>query len=252
MNDKEFVMPNTASCPGPDASTLRVLVADDDPASRRFLGDGLRHLGAEVETCDDGPAALELARREHFDLLLLDCRMPGAGAREVLDALRANPDAASHASPAVASSAESGSLDRRGLLQAGFGEILVKPCDLKALRRVLALSRCEGGAPLLDDAAALGSSGDARTMQALRGLLHDELTNLERELGRLCNDRVALAERLHRLRSSCGFCGAAALAECTVTLQQWLRDAPADAPVPLEPFRDTLQATLHALGPTHH
>lgn len=249
MNDKEFVMPNTVSCPAPDTPTLRVLVADDDPASRRFLGDGLRHLGAEVETCDDGPAALELARRKHFDLLLLDCRMPGAGAREVLDALRAAPDAASHASPAVASSAESGSLDRRSLLQAGFGEILTKPCDLKALHRVLALSRCDDGAPLLDDAAALSSSGDAHTMQALRSLLHDELTNLERELGRLCDDRAALAERLHRLRSSCGFCGAAALAECTVTLQQWLRDAPADAPVPLEPFRDTLQATLHALGP---
>lgn len=252
MNDKEFVMPNTASCPVPDAPALRVLVADDDPASRRFLGDGLRQLGAEVETCDDGPAALELARRKHFDLLLLDCRMPGAGAREVLDALRANPDAASHVSPAVASSAESGSLDRRGLLQAGFGEILIKPCDLKALRRVLALSRCEGDAPLLDDAAALNSTGDARTMQALRGLLHDELTNLERELDRLCNDRTALAERLHRLRSSCGFCGAAALAECTITLQQWLREAPADTPIPLEPFRDTLQATLHALGPMHH
>lgn len=252
MNDKEFVMPNPVSCPAPDGPALRVLVADDDPASRRFLGDGLRHLGAEVETCDDGPAALELARRKHFDLLLLDCRMPGAGAREVLDALRASPDAASHASPAVASSAESGSLDRRGLLRAGFGEILIKPCDLKALRRVLALSRCEGGAPLLDDAAALNSTGDARTMQALRGLLHDELTNLERELAPLCNDRVALAERLHRLRSSCGFCGAAALAECTVTLQQWLRDAPADAPIPLEPFRDTLQATLHALGPVRN
>lgn len=249
MNDKEFVMPNTASCPAPDAPALRVLVADDDPASRRFLSDALRHLGAVVETCDDGPAALELAGREHFDLLVLDCRMPGAGAREVLGSLRANPQAASHATPAVASSAESGSLDRRGLLQAGFGEILVKPCDLQALRRVLALSRCEEGAPLLDDAAAISTSGDARTMQALRGLLHDELTNLERELAGLCNDRAALAERLHRLRSSCGFCGATALAECAATLQQWLREAPADTPVPLEPFRDTLQATLHALEP---
>ena len=249
MNDKEFVMPNAASCPVSDTPALRVLVADDDPASRRFLGDGLRHLGAEVETCDDGPAALALARRKHFDLLLLDCRMPGAGAREVLDALRANPDAASHASPAVASSAESSSLDRHGLLQAGFGEILIKPCDLRALRRVLALSRCEAGAPVLDDAAALTSTGDARTMQALRGLLHDELGNLERELDQLCSDRTALAERLHRLRSSCGFCGATALAECTITLQQWLRDAPADAPVPQEPFRETLQATLDALEP---
>jgi CheY-like chemotaxis protein len=251
MNEKDFVMPHVATSPVPAMPALRVLVADDDPASRRFLGDGLRHLGAEVETCDDGPAALELARRKRYDLLLLDCRMPGAGALQVLGTLRGDRQAASRTSPAVASSAESGTLDRHRLLEAGFGEILLKPCDLKALRRVLALGRCdEGQAPLLDDAAALASTGDARTMQALRGLLRDELTSLDRELEPLAADRTAFAERLHRLRSSCGFCGATALGECTITLQQWLREAPADTPVPLEPFREKLQATLHALAPT--
>jgi CheY-like chemotaxis protein len=247
MNDKDFVMPQAAASPTSPTHAPRVLVADDDPASRRFLGDGLRHLGAEVETCDDGPAALELARRKRYDLLLLDCRMPGAGALQVLGALRGDQRAASHASPAVASSAESGAAERQQLLAAGFGEILLKPCDLQALRRVLAMGRCDDGPPLLDDAAALAATGDARTMQALRQLLRDELASLERELEQLDGDRAAFAERLHRLRSSCGFCGAGALGECTATLQQQLQQAAGDAPVPLEPFRETLRATLQAL-----
>lgn len=229
----------------------RVLVADDDPASRCFLGDGLRHLGADVETCIDGPSALERARRERFDLLLLDCRMPGAGALEVLAALRGDRMAASHLTPAVASSAESSMPGRQRLFDAGFGDILLKPCDLYSLGRVLKLSRCSGRFPLLDDTAALSSSGDPATMKALRGLLRDELLALERDLAQLAVDRDAFVERLHRLRSSCGFCGARALGECAVTLQQQLRETPEGSAIGLDPFRDTLQATMRALESGH-
>ena len=246
MNDKDFVMPPASPAMPEKASPPLLLVADDDPASRRFLGDGLRRLGAQVETCDDGPAALERARSRRFDLLLLDCRMPGAGALQVLAALRGDEAAASHTSPAVASSAESSADQRHGLLAAGFSDVLLKPCDLQALKRVLAC--CDGNAgPLLDDRAALDSSGDAGTLQALRGLLRDELLQLDRELERLRSDPAGFADRLHRLRSSCGFCGAAALGRQVQSLQQWLAQQPALVPMPLAPFREVLQATLRAL-----
>jgi len=137
----------------------RILVADDDQASRRFLCDGLRSLGAEVRDCADGTQALQLARHEAFDLLLLDCRMPGAGAREVLAALRDDAQARSAGSLAVASSAELEATERRELLAAGFGAVLRKPCGIAELQRLLAL--LPGATPLLDDAAALRASGDA-------------------------------------------------------------------------------------------
>lgn len=249
MNDRDFVMLQAASSPAPPACASRVLVADDDPASRRFLGDGLRQFGADAETCADGMAALARARHERLDLLLLDCRMPGAGALEVLDALRADPAAASRSSPAVATSAACAARERRRLLDAGFAEVLVKPCDLPALRRALALARSDGQAPLLDDAAALASGGDARTMQALRGLLRSELAALDAELERLACDRAAFAERLHRLRSSCGFCGATALGASAAALQQHLREAPAGVPLPLQALRTSLRETLRTLAP---
>ncbi|HEX8776648.1 MAG TPA: response regulator [Rhodanobacter sp.] len=116
-----------------------VLVADDDAASRRFLCDGLRSLGAQVADCADGLRALQLGRDEAFDLLLLDCRMPGAGAREVLAALRADPRACSADSLAVASSAELDGAERRGLLAWGFGDVLRKPCDIADLQRLQAI-----------------------------------------------------------------------------------------------------------------
>lgn len=243
-----FADPNLdPPCARPDAPSPRVLVADDDPASCRFLGDGLQQLGAHVLACGDGAMALEHARREAFDLLLLDCHMPGAGAMQILARLRADHVAASGAAVAVATTAELAPRDRRQLLDAGFSEILLKPCTLADLRRMLNLVQVDRPhAPMLDDRAALTTTGDATTMRALRLLLREELALLLPELDRLIDDRVGFGERLHRLRSSCGFCGATALAAHAAALQQQLaRSMP--APAAVARFRATLVSTLQAL-----
>ncbi len=224
-----------------------VLVADDDPASRRFLCDGLRALGARTEACRDGMAALDRARAYAFDLLLLDCRMPGAGALQVLVQLHGTIPAQSSESVAVATSAELNLADRQKLLAAGFCDILMKPCGLADLQRVLAM--VDIGTPdrrMLDDQAALTASGDVTTMRALRLLLREELVVLEQQLDPLSRDPVALRDRLHRLRSSCGFCGALALSAQAVLLQQQL-DRPESAPIILTSFRRSLSTTLQAL-----
>lgn len=230
-----------------DDALPRVLVADDDPGSCRFLSDGLRSLGARVEACSDGMAAWERARTEAFDLLLLDCRMPGAGALRVLGSLRDDVQARSTHSVAVATTAELDPGDRESLLAADFSEILIKPCGLADLQRVLALVRPgQPDARVLDNRAALTASGDATTMQALRLLLREELALLHQELDSLSHDHAGFAERLHRLRSSCGFCGAAALSSQTILLQQQLSQHGA-TPVALARFRKALLETMQAL-----
>ena len=239
--------PDTSQIAHQPALHLRVLVADDDPASCRFLCDGLRSLDAQTQACSDGTAALAHARDEAFDLLLLDCRMPGAGALQVLSALRGDAMARSRESIAVATTAELAPRDRQSLFAAGFSEILLKPCGLVDLQQMLALVQPERPhACVLDDQAALTSTGDASTMRALRLLLREELVQLEQELEPLSHDRAGFGERLHRLRSSCGFCGAAALSTQTVWMQQQLSQHDA-TPAALARFRKTLLATLQAL-----
>lgn len=224
-----------------------VLVADDDPASLRFLTDALIRLGARVAACADGIEALAEGRRTAFDLLLLDCRMPGAGAREVLARLRDDPAAGSAAAIAVATSAELDADERRDLLAAGFRDTLSKPCKLDDLRPLLALIRAADAATVLDDAMALRSSGDAATMQALRSLLLLELDALDHQLDQLADDAQELRERLHRLRASCGFCGTTALAAQVIALQQQLKPGhQIDRPA-LAPFRAALHETMLAL-----
>ncbi|MEW5301784.1 MAG: hypothetical protein WDW36_004622 [Sanguina aurantia] len=224
---------------------LRVLVADDDASSRRFFADGLATLGAIAASCADGREALARARANTFDLLLLDCRMPGAGALEILALLREDPTALSGDALAVATTAELAPADQQSLIAAGFSEVLMKPCGLAELRRMLTLPGRTVTA-ILDDRAALITSGDAATMRALRRLLREELTLLIRELDTLAHNVDAFGDRLHRLRSSCGFCGAATLSAQTALLQRQLTRA-AGMPIPLTRFRQALLATVQAL-----
>lgn len=225
----------------------RVLVADDDPGSCRFLCDGLKSLGAQPEVCMDGTATLARARTESFDLLLLDCRMPGGGALQILTRLRGDTQARSAECVAVATTAELAPDDRRPLLAAGFSEILLKPCTVADLHRMLRL--VESGRhdePVLDDDAALTATGDPTTMRALRLLLREELASLQQDLELLSHDRAGFGERLHRLRSSCGFCGATALSARTASLQRQLVQQEATTAA-VTRFRKTLLATLQAL-----
>jgi two-component system alkaline phosphatase synthesis response regulator PhoP len=70
--------------------TKKVLIADDEPnivISLEFL---MKREGWQVVVARDGNEALEAARRERPDLVLLDVMMPGRSGYEVCQALRAD------------------------------------------------------------------------------------------------------------------------------------------------------------------
>ena len=68
-------------------SGARVLIVDDDAASRRLLEARLRPLACDVATAGNGEQALTAIRKDLPDLVLLDLRMPKMGGIEVLRAL---------------------------------------------------------------------------------------------------------------------------------------------------------------------
>ncbi len=66
----------------------RILVADDEKEILISCRKILEHAGHEVTTARDGAEALELLKSSHYDLLLLDLRMPGRSGMEVLSLAR--------------------------------------------------------------------------------------------------------------------------------------------------------------------
>jgi len=70
-------------------SSIRVLVADDDPTVLALVRTALENFGMECHVAVDGPKALEAARRWRPQAAVLDVNMPGMDGYEVLAALRA-------------------------------------------------------------------------------------------------------------------------------------------------------------------
>ena len=66
----------------------RILIADDDAAMRQMIAQYLASEGYRVLEAGDGPEALDLARRERPDLVLLDWMMPGMSGLDVCRSLR--------------------------------------------------------------------------------------------------------------------------------------------------------------------
>jgi CheY-like chemotaxis protein len=235
-----------------DASPFRVLLAEDDPVSRAFLAETIRACGAEVQACADGGTALALARSRNWDLLILDHHLPGRDGDAVLGALRAEPDAASHATPAIATSAARDA-ESASLLRAGFAEVLPKPMTTETLRAALRRQGCPVVESTFDDDDALRACGSAAAVTRLRKLFAEqELPRVQDELDGAGNQPELLRPTLHRLQASCGFCGARTLAAATATLQRAL-SAGADSgqvQAALRNFRDALasaRATLRAV-----
>jgi class 3 adenylate cyclase len=75
----------------PDPPLARLLVADDNKVNRLLLTRGLELQGHSVSCAENGRIALEMLRREPFDLLLLDIEMPEMDGFQVLEQLTADP-----------------------------------------------------------------------------------------------------------------------------------------------------------------
>ena len=113
----------------------RILVVDDNIDAAQSLGLVLRQMGHDVQVAHDGHAALEAARLNRPQLVLLDIGMPGVDGYHVVERLRTEGNFARMSFVAV--TGHDGDEARRRSREAGFIEHLVKPVAADTLRRLL-------------------------------------------------------------------------------------------------------------------
>ena len=117
---------------------MRLLLVEDDAGIARFVRQGLREAGYEVDWEKDGVRALQRGLSGSFDLMILDVLVPGMSGLEVLRELRARGVAA----PVLMLTALDTLDDRVNGLDAGADDYLVKPFAFpELLARVRALLR---------------------------------------------------------------------------------------------------------------
>jgi len=105
----------------------KILIAEDEPHIRRTLHFILEREGYEVLAAADVEEALDLARRERPDLILMDLMMPRRDGLEVLRELRSSEKFKSI--PVILLTALSDSHDKARGLDTGADDYLTKPFD---------------------------------------------------------------------------------------------------------------------------
>jgi len=110
---------------------LLALVVDDVADVTEMISLFLRHAGFKVLTADSAEAALNLARRQAFDVVISDIGMPSMNGYQLAEALRKLPDYGQV--PMIAVTGYSMYDDRERALQSGFNAHLIKPIDPTAL-----------------------------------------------------------------------------------------------------------------------
>ncbi|HEX4480165.1 MAG TPA: response regulator [Rudaea sp.] len=197
----------------------RVLVVDDDAVTLRFFAAALRVIGADMVSVEDGASARTAVDNDTFDLLLIDRHLPDTTGERLLRSLRD----AGCTTPAIATSADVDDEIRANMLDAAFDDVIAKPISVERLREIVNRFITVPTQLLRDDDALQVLGGHRGSLIALRGLLADELDEVRASCADFDTlDRNVLSARLHRLRASCGFCGADALAHAAAKTQTLL------------------------------
>jgi len=111
----------------------KILVADDNPASRELIREVLEMSGYDVIEAADGEEAVRRAREGAPDLVLVDIQMPRLDGFGVLRELRADEKFSGLRVVALTAFAMQGDRDRA--ISAGFDGYITKPVEIVALRQ---------------------------------------------------------------------------------------------------------------------
>jgi len=115
-------------------SNLTIVVVEDHDDTRRFLGNFLGRLGANVVLARNAVEGVEAVKTSRPNLVLCDIKMPGRDGFGLLSDIRAlGPDAGGNV-PVIAMTAF---VDRARILNAGFKAFLAKPFTPEALVKTL-------------------------------------------------------------------------------------------------------------------
>ena len=113
-----------------------VLVVEDNPLNQKVATTLLASLGYRYELAADGRQAVDMARGNCYDLVLMDCQMPVMDGFSAARQIRELPGKRSHV-PIVAMTAHAMSGDQERCLAVGMDDYLTKPVRKDQLMQVL-------------------------------------------------------------------------------------------------------------------
>ena len=141
--DPEEPLPRMATDIEQPDTRMKILVIDDHPANLLLMAQQLSYLGLRQESARDGREGLRKWREGCFDVLIVDCNMPGMNGYELARTVRAEEHL--HGRPRctmLGYTANAQPEVRQQCLDAGMDDCLLKPIGLQLLgQRLASLAR---------------------------------------------------------------------------------------------------------------
>jgi CheY-like chemotaxis protein len=106
-------------------TSVHILVVDDDPIARMVHQKILEHVGYAVVLAENGREAVELSKKQHFDVICMDINMPEMDGLEATTIIRSQEDSKQ---PTYIIGVTSSSKDKqKDCLIKGMNTVLSKP-----------------------------------------------------------------------------------------------------------------------------
>ena len=134
--ERHTALPFSVSNALPTHFDARILVVEDDLINQRVISLMLQRLGVQYQVVPDGQSALNALQAGDWDLVLMDCQLPGIDGLETTR--RARLMLGERELPIVALTANARAEDRTACLAAGMDDFLAKPVRSDVLQTCLA------------------------------------------------------------------------------------------------------------------
>jgi CheY-like chemotaxis protein len=200
----------------------RVLVVDDNHANNQVARHMLEKFGCRVELASDGSQAVALHGAAPYDLILMDCQMPGLDGYQASAMIRA-AEGETGRTPIIACTTSALPDERKKCIEAGMDDLIAKPVRPQILQEMLS----RWLQPEAPDAG--GQTDELESMRDLFGTSFAELAALYRNdvpkrleaLLAACaaGDAEQMAKVAHSLSGSCASIGATHLATLCQALE---------------------------------
>jgi two-component system sensor histidine kinase/response regulator len=233
---------------------LRILVAEDNPINRKLLHSMLKSLEFDVDTVDEGPSVLTALEKASYDLILMDCQMPGMDGDDVTRVIRESGQGDAGQPVIVAITADVSVNNKERCLRVGMDDFLAKPVRLdmlkSGLRRwsLMAKSRrrqqpespesiARNGDDLVGQVRDRAGMADGNALDELIDLFLTDTSSrlevLQDALGK--SDLETIRRECHALKGACLEMGVTSLGSCCDALGKASRDQRVDdLPVQLD------------------
>ncbi|MDQ3000160.1 MAG: PAS domain S-box protein [Fibrobacterota bacterium] len=257
--------PPERKIPSPSWSIApKVLIVDDHPVNLTVASAILKKLGCDPETVLSGDEAITALRRKRYDLIFMDCQMPGMDGFETTVRIRTQ-EGSGRKTPIIALTAHAITGVREICLSAGMDDYVSKPFTHETLLRILSTwitrESDDTASPRivpandgnqgknesidwkrlsqLEDGTESGRESIRKLMALFLDTAQSEVNLIRNQLG--SGNPGSLAKPLHKLKGSCATVGASVM---TALLEEMETQSASGHPQALQGIFDGLEKEL--------